>query len=71
MDSQFFKTLPRRTQWRSAAPRARASRIASFKSVLAFLVDQILLFWPPYRHEHDCDSRQPGGRPQDQDNPSD
>jgi hypothetical protein len=56
MDSQFFKTLPRRTQWRSATPRARAWRVASFKSMVAFVVDQVLLFWPPYRHEHHSNS---------------
>jgi hypothetical protein len=25
-----------------------------FKSMIAFMTDQVLLFWPPYR-EHDCD----------------
>jgi hypothetical protein len=67
MDSQFFKTLPSRTQWRSAAPTARASRIASFKSLVAFEVDQVLLFWPPYRHEP-CDTHQPGQPAQNRDN---
>lgn len=67
MDSQFFKTLPQRSAWRSAAPRARAWRRASFKlkSMVAFVVDQVLLFWPPYRHEPDCDSHQSGEPPND------
>lgn len=62
MDSQFFKTLPRRSAWRSAAPRTRAWRGASYrlKTLVAFVVDQVLLFWPPYRHEQ-----------QDQDKPPD
>jgi hypothetical protein len=65
MDSQFFKT----SQWRSAAPQARHSRLASFNSMVVFVVDQILLFWPPYRYEKDCASRQSGESPNDQDDP--
>jgi hypothetical protein len=44
--------------WRSAAPEARHSRLTSVKSVIAFMTDQVLLFWPPYR-EHDCDCCSP------------
>ena len=51
MATQFFRT----GQWRSAAPQVRVSRIAPFKSMVAFVVDQVLLFWPPYRYEKDSD----------------
>jgi hypothetical protein len=50
MDSRSIRTL----YWRAAAPRKRHSRLASVKSMVAFVTDQVLLFWPPYR-EHDCD----------------
>jgi hypothetical protein len=42
-----------------------ASRAAQAKSLFAFIVDQILLFWPPYRVEHEDDP------PDQQDGPAD
>jgi hypothetical protein len=58
MDSSFIKT----ELWRSAAPRARNSGIASSRSMIAFVADQVLQFWPLYRDEKDCDCCQ-SGRP--------
>jgi|HubBroStandDraft_1064217.scaffolds.fasta_scaffold69873_3 hypothetical protein len=35
---------------RKASP-ARRQRAQSLRALLAFIKDQILQFWPPYRHE--------------------
>jgi hypothetical protein len=40
--------------WRSAAARSRRSHLAPFKFMVAFAMDQVLQFWPPYRDEQDC-----------------
>jgi hypothetical protein len=40
--------------WRSATPRARQPRLTHFKTMAAFMTDQMLLFWPPYRNDEDC-----------------
>ena len=63
MDSRSIRTL----YWRSAALRARHARLAPFKSMVAFVTDQVLLFWPPYGVEHDCECCKPDLPPRDQD----
>ena len=55
MDSRSLRTL----QWRAAAPSTRPARLAPFKTMVAFVVDQVLLFWPLYRDEYDCDCGKP------------
>jgi hypothetical protein len=66
MDSPFIKI----GLWRSAAPRARKSRVAPLRSMVAFVAGQVLLFWPPYRNGKDCDCCQFGGPTPDQNEPS-
>ncbi len=65
MDSRSISNLSRQ----SAAPRGCHPRLAPFRSMDAFVTDQVLLFWPPYRVEHHCDSCQHGPPPSDQDEP--
>jgi hypothetical protein len=67
MESRSIRTL----YWPSAAPRARHSRVAPFKSMVAFVTDQMLLLWPPYRVEHDCDCCKPDVPESDQDQNAD
>ncbi len=66
MDSRSLRTL----QWRAAAPSARPARLAPFNTTVAFVVDQVLLLWPPYRDEHHCDCCKPDVPADDPDGPS-
>jgi len=45
-------------RWRTATEPARGSRLVTLKSMVAFVVDQVLLFWPPYQGERHCDCPQ-------------
>ena len=63
MDTHSIRT----PYWRSAAPEARHSRLASFKSLAAFATQQVLLFWPPYRVEHEGEGCKSGASVSDRD----
>jgi hypothetical protein len=65
MDSPSLRT----PYWRAASPKARPARPArlkAFKSMVLFVTEQVLQFWPPYRVE-ECDCCKPDVPEGDQD----